>query len=98
MKTNHPVEYLSLRSSNNYANMYPWRLRDPKQCPQVNLTEDSGRSEESLNYDDKPCSECSSNMYSLAGQTNYTKIRINITTMEVISKFDFCVVCHCVSI
>ena len=89
MNTNHPVEYLTLPagSKTNYANMYPWRLLDPTQC-NVNRTQPADGEDNNI-YEEDPCEGCSSNPYSLAGQTNYTRVRINVTTLQVIGKCEF---------
>ena len=84
MHTKHPVEYLTLPAGGdtNFANMYPWRLLDPKTCP-INRTEAIYHNESSI-YDEQPCTECSTSLYSHAGQTNYTKVRLNVTTLQIL--------------
>lgn len=53
------------------------RLQRPNNCP------NNGTRPEN-------CKECRSNLYKEAGNTTYTKIRIDLTSLKVISKYTSC--------
>lgn len=66
-----PLEYVSL-TADNFAEVYGLKLQRPNNCP------NNGTRPEN-------CKECRSNLYKEAGNTTYTKIRIDLTSLKVIT-------------
>ncbi|XP_011434412.3 A disintegrin and metalloproteinase with thrombospondin motifs 9 isoform X1 [Magallana gigas] len=66
-----PLEYVSL-TADNFAEVYGLKLQRPNNCPNNGTRP-------------KNCKECRSNLYKEAGNTTYTKIRIDLTSLKVIT-------------
>lgn len=70
MKKRNPTEFISLRSKENFSEIYDKRLKDPGTCP------NNGTRSNNCN--------CHRNPYSRSGYTTYSKIRINLNTLSVV--------------
>ncbi|KAK3102112.1 hypothetical protein FSP39_008871 [Pinctada imbricata] len=74
MRHDNPAEYIALPTgpSNNYAEIYDRKLRRPNTCPKNGTRLD-------------PCRLCRDKLYSHSGNTSYTKIRVDLKTLTVIT-------------
>ncbi|XP_078343629.1 A disintegrin and metalloproteinase with thrombospondin motifs 9-like isoform X3 [Oculina patagonica] len=74
MMSEEPKEYITLKTgpSENFAEIYPKRLRDPWKCPANG------------SHFDK-C-DCENDDYKLSGGSYFSKIRINLSTMKIIAE------------
>ncbi|XP_071960015.1 A disintegrin and metalloproteinase with thrombospondin motifs 9-like [Antedon mediterranea] len=70
MNSNYPQEFLSLKyEDENYSEIYSKRLLNPKSCPNQGRRDDN-------------C-QCTSRGHEEAGYTTFSKIRFNITNMQI---------------
>ncbi|XP_078339581.1 A disintegrin and metalloproteinase with thrombospondin motifs 9-like isoform X1 [Crassostrea virginica] len=67
-----PLEYVTLTAGNNFAEIYGLKLQRPNNCPYNGTRPDT-------------CTECRGNLYKEAGNTTYTKIRIDLTSLKIIT-------------
>ncbi|XP_055999244.1 A disintegrin and metalloproteinase with thrombospondin motifs 9-like [Ostrea edulis] len=67
-----PQEYISLSAGNNFAEIYGLKLQRPNNCPNNGTRPDV-------------CKECRGKHYKEAGNTTYTKIRIDLASLRVIT-------------
>lgn len=79
MDTKEPTEYVSLPagSNENYATVYGHRLAHPYVCPYDTNT---------IEATSLKCKNCVSTKYSRAGETRFSKVRLNITNLRVIGE------------
>ncbi|XP_060563969.1 A disintegrin and metalloproteinase with thrombospondin motifs 9-like isoform X2 [Ruditapes philippinarum] len=72
MKRQVPEEFLSLPAgeTENYSEIYPFRLKRQKTCPNNGTRQ-------------TPCKECRLRPYRNAGKTSYKKIKIDILTLKI---------------
>ncbi|XP_067932084.1 A disintegrin and metalloproteinase with thrombospondin motifs 9-like [Watersipora subatra] len=75
MYSKEPTEYISLPSGSNenYALIYENRLAQPFACPYT-----------SNNVEGTACSNCVPTPFSRAGETRFTKVRLNVTAVSII--------------
>lgn len=72
MKQSVPQEFLTLLAgdSENYSEIYSYRLKRTKTCP------NNGTRQE-------PCDDCRYSPYRIAGKTSFTKLKMDILTLKV---------------
>ncbi|XP_041349612.1 A disintegrin and metalloproteinase with thrombospondin motifs 9-like [Gigantopelta aegis] len=71
MRKQTPLEYLTLSRSENYAEVFDKRLKRPRICP-YNGTRPGW------------CNKCRKKTYRQAGNTTYSKIRVDLNTLRII--------------
>ena len=78
MYSKEPTEYISLTSgaNENYALVYGHRLTHPYACPFA-----------SNKIESPDCPNCVTTEYHRAGETRFSKVRLNITSMTIIGMF-----------
>jgi len=76
MSSKSPIEYLTLPSgpTENYAEVYGQRLSQPYACPNGGERMSS-------------CDGCVNELYQKSGESRFSKVRLNITSLTITGKF-----------